>query len=82
MQFEVFTRHLLQAKLCTHAGQSLIEVDRFCDVVNCAGIQTFELIFFRGFRGDENNGDGLSRGICLQMLASFDAVHFGHHDVE
>ncbi len=66
----------------TDAGEGLFQVDGLGDVIDRAGLEAFEFIFFIGTGGDEEDGYGGGVGVGFEASAGFDAVHLGHHDVE
>jgi hypothetical protein len=72
----------LHSRRRPHAGGEDLPLEGFRDIVVRARVQTADHVVVGRLGSDQEHRDVPQLGIALQMLAGFDAVHPGHHDVQ
>ena len=77
-----FVPGLFQGHMGIDTRQQLRGAERLGDVVDRALAQPADGHLAVVGRSKKDDGDVLSRRVLLQTATSFDAVHFGHHDVQ
>ena len=71
-----------QFQMGLHPLEEFGGLERLGDIVNCPQLEPLDQVIGLYLGGEKNDRNLPSLGMFLEPPAGFEAVHFGHHDIE
>ena len=80
--FQNGTPLMLNGQVSPEAGQDLLLVERFGDIIHSAGFKSLEFVVKAIEGGHENYRDRVGGRVVFETAAGFEPINTGHHDIE